>query len=78
VNRRADGLQYGNKESAMKAVVEDTCIGCGLCPQICPEVFEMNDEGKAIVKVSVVPLDAEETCREAATSCPVEAINITE
>lgn len=62
----------------MKALVEDSCIGCGLCPQICPEVFEMNDEGKAIVKVAVVPPEAEETCRESATSCPVEAIKITE
>ncbi|EGT5236377.1 ferredoxin, partial [Clostridioides difficile] len=26
----------------MKANVnQDTCIGCGLCPSICPEVFDM-------------------------------------
>ena len=26
----------------MKAVVDqDTCIGCGLCPSICEEVFEI-------------------------------------
>lgn len=62
----------------MKAVVEETCIGCGLCPQICPEVFELNEEGMAIVKVQVVPPEAEETCRESATSCPVEAILIIE
>ena len=30
----------------MKARVDkDTCIGCGLCPSICPEVFELTDEG---------------------------------
>lgn len=27
----------------MKAVVDkETCIGCGLCPSICPEVFSMD------------------------------------
>ncbi len=25
----------------------DTCIGCGTCPAICPEVFQMNDNGLA-------------------------------
>ncbi|MBU3804700.1 MAG: ferredoxin, partial [Candidatus Cellulosilyticum pullistercoris] len=29
----------------MKAFVDkDTCIGCGLCPSICPDVFAMDDD----------------------------------
>ncbi|MFB3885967.1 MAG: ferredoxin [Thermodesulfobacteriota bacterium] len=60
----------------MKAKVdEETCIGCGLCSETCPEVFEMTDD-KARVKVAEVPKNAEATCREAAESCPVEAIQI--
>ena len=32
----------------MRAFVDqDMCIGCGLCEGTCPEVFRMNDEGKA-------------------------------
>jgi ferredoxin len=58
-------------------VDEETCIGCGLCTEDCPEVFEMNDE-KARVKVDEVPQDLLKTCKEAAENCPVEAIQIEE
>lgn len=61
----------------MKASVDpNTCIGCELCPTICPEVFEMGNDGLAHVKVDTVPSDSEESAKEAAESCPVEAIKI--
>ncbi|NLX03793.1 MAG: ferredoxin [Phycisphaerae bacterium] len=63
----------------MKARVDpDTCTGCELCPEICPEVFEMTDEGVAHAKVETVPPEHEDAAREAAESCPVEAIEIEE
>jgi ferredoxin len=63
----------------MKAHVEqDTCIGCGQCADTCPEVFEMNDEDVSQVKADPVPPEAEESCREAASNCPVDAITIEE
>ena len=62
----------------MKATVDqDTCTGCGLCPDTCPEVFEM-DGDTAKVKVDTVPPEAADTCREAMEGCPVEAISIEE
>jgi len=62
----------------MKVTVdEESCIGCSLCVDTCPEVFEMNDD-KARVKVDEVPEDVADTCREAAENCPVEAIEIEE
>jgi len=61
----------------MKASVDrELCIGCGLCAEICPDVFEMDDESIAQAIVAVIPADAEEAAKEAASSCPVEAIAI--
>jgi ferredoxin len=59
----------------MKATVnEKTCVGCGLCADTCPEVFEVEEFAK--VKVDPVPPEAEGRCREAARNCPVEAIQL--
>ena len=54
-------------------VNEEECIGCGLCAETCPEVFELKDD-KALAKMEEVPEDLVESCREAAEECPVEAI----
>lgn len=59
----------------MKVTVEDTCTACGLCIDACPEVFEMGDE-IAEVKVDTVPPELEESARQAADECPVEAIKV--
>ncbi len=62
----------------MKATVNsETCIGCGLCETVCPEVFEMAGS-VAVVKADPVPAENEVSCREARDGCPVEAITVTE
>ena len=59
----------------MKAHVDhDTCIGCGVCPSVCPEVFEMRDDGLSHVIVDTVP--AEDAAKDAEESCPVDAITV--
>jgi ferredoxin len=55
-------------------IIKDLCIGCGSCAAICPKTFELKD-GKAYAKKSKID---KITCeKEAADSCPVNAINIT-
>lgn len=53
-----------------------SCIGCGACAAVCPKVFEMDDEGLAIVIATPVPAGEEESAQEAADGCPVEAITL--
>ena len=61
----------------MKAHVDhDTCIGCGVCPSVCPEVFEMRDDGLSHVIVDTVPAGAEDAAKDAEESCPVDAFTV--
>lgn len=55
------------------SVDKEKCTGCGLCPDICPQVFELTGDVAKVI-VGIVPEEAEIACREAAESCPVEAI----
>lgn len=57
----------------MKVSVDQSlCIGCGLCVNDCPDVFEMQGD-KAVVKASV-PETAADSCKTAEQNCPVQAI----
>ena len=61
----------------MKAVVnQNTCIGCGLCVGICPDVFSMDSDTKAIAISGPVPAQLEDDVVSAKDGCPVEAISI--
>jgi len=58
-------------------VDEDACVGDGTCVEVCPEIFEMRGD-VAVIKMEEVSEELEDSCREAAESCPVEAILIEE
>jgi ferredoxin len=59
-----------------KVWIEEGCTACGLCEDICSEVFKVEDV--AIVIESVNYDDYEEQIKEAAESCPVEVIKYNE
>ena len=56
---------------------EEVCVGDETCVEICPEIFEMQGDA-AVAKMVEVPEELESACKEAAESCPVEAILIEE
>ncbi|MBN1296517.1 ferredoxin [bacterium] len=53
----------------------DTCIGCELCVEICPDVFAMSDDGIAEVIVKPVPETLRDAALQAEAECPVVAIS---
>ena len=69
---------YNKKEGEfnMRANVDqETCIGCGVCPSVCEEVFQLGDDGKAHVIGEEVPANCENQAKDAEDACPVDAIS---
>jgi ferredoxin len=67
-----DGLSRVNRIHV--EVDRDLCIGSGDCVASQPDVFELDDEGKAVViDPDAAPID---DVVEAASNCPVTAIFI--
>jgi ferredoxin len=63
-----------------KVWIEEGCISCNLCEDLCPEVFEVPAGETSIVK-PCTPAQYEELdakIKEAAESCPVEVIKLNE
>jgi ferredoxin len=59
-----------------KVWIEEDCTACGLCEEICPQVFKVNDIATVIQGINYG--DYEEKIKEAAESCPVEVIRYIE
>ena len=57
------------------SVDQSGCIGCGMCVQTAPEVFQLQG-GTAEDFSGEVPPHFEEAAKEAAANCPVSVIHI--
>jgi ferredoxin len=69
---------------------QDLCTGDGLCEEICPSIFVMQEDGPSYVQeggiimgppggaegVANVPVELEDAVTEAAEECPGECIFI--
>jgi ferredoxin len=63
----------------MKVVVTKQCMGDRNCNDLCPEVFEYDeDELKSIVKFDEIPPQYHDIVQRAADECGAEAIEIIE
>lgn len=61
----------------MKASVDqDGCISCGLCIDVCPEVFSYNEDEKSVAIEGDIPKDYIERAEEARDGCPVSVIDL--
>lgn len=69
--------------SVMKPVLRVTsdrsrCCGYGLCAQMCPEIYTLDQDGLVVLAMDVVPEGLEESAREGAAACPAEALFVVE
>jgi len=56
----------------MIKVNKDLCIGCGTCVALCPDTFKLADDTKS----EVIKQDDVACAKNAADSCPVQAISV--
>ncbi len=54
-------------------IIEQDCQGCGLCEDICPEVFRLGED-KEVAEVIRPEGGPEDLIQEAIESCPAECI----
>jgi ferredoxin len=66
----------GKERSMGRKVIldEECCVGCGSCAELCPEVFEMDEEGEK-ARVILPEGGSNECIEEAMTACPEECIS---
>lgn len=59
--------------SVTKVWVEEECTICGVCEDLCPEVFSVGDDTTEII--AGADFESNTDCiKEAADNCPVEII----
>jgi len=63
----------------MKATITKQCMGDRNCNNLCPEVFEYDeDQLLSIVKFDEIPAQFHDLVRQAAVECGADAIEIEE
>ena len=63
----------------MKAKISTQCMGDRNCNNLCPEVFEYDeDQLLSVVKFDEIPKHFEDVVRQAADECGADAISIEE
>lgn len=67
------------KTPTLRVVVDRSrCCGYGLCAQLCPEVYKLDENGLVYVESEFIPGGLEEEAKEGAAACPAEALVIEE
>ena len=61
-----------------KLIVNENCIGCGLCVNQMEKYFEFNDEGFSKVKQDIIDEEDKADLLNIVSGCPAEAIVIEE
>ena len=56
---------------------EDACVGHGRCYALAPDVYDADDEGHCVLRITgEVPPELAEAARVGASNCPEDALTI--
>ncbi len=59
----------------MRVIVDrDRCEGNAVCVGIAPDVFDLDDEDYAVIKLDPIPADQEDLVEQAIAECPRAAL----
>ena len=63
----------------LKVIInKPACCGYGVCAEICPEVYKLDEHGMVFVDDEIVPAGLEALAREGADACPQSALKVVE
>ena len=54
----------------------ERCEGHGLCADVAPEVYELDDDAVVLVRQEIVPAELERKAEAGARVCPVAALRV--
>lgn len=64
-------------QGKFKVVInKPACCGYGVCAEICPEVYKLDENGMVYVEDEIVPCGMEELAKEGADACPQSALKL--
>lgn len=52
------------------------CCGYGLCAQLCPQIYKLDENGLVYLEADTFSLELENDAREGAAACPAEALTV--
>jgi ferredoxin len=59
-------------------IAKGACCAYGVCNEICPEIYKLDDIGFVQVADELIPKELEEQAREGAMACPASVISLVE
>ena len=69
-----------DKDGAVHKVYADisACCGYGLCAQMCPEIYKLDDQGIVYLATDTVSPELLESAKEGAECCPAGVLKVVE
>ncbi len=58
-------------------VDRNKCCGYGMCAEVCPEVFSLDENGFVVANMTEIPEELMESAEEAIYCCPEDVLKIT-